>query len=307
MNYRSLMEAARAASTPDDASVARVRDRLADGLRPIAGLASPQIDAAAIARVRGRVRERSAPPAWGWGWAGGGVLAAAALALLMARSGDAPVADLALAGQVQLSSIVQVTAEGTGRASGVEGAWTMDWEAGTLHVDVVPNQGANVVVSTREARVEVVGTVFDVRRDVMGTHVSVARGQVRVTCLGGGTHELTSSDTVECGPTSAAGLLGRAAAMAERGAPHEDVLAGLDAAEALPGDALVQGEILAARLSPLLALGRHDDARRAAEAYLALPGGPREAEVRAAAASLALAAGDCEGARRLNPNVGCTP
>ena len=171
----------------------------------------------------------------------------------------------------------------------------MSWEAGTLRAEVEPHTGTGLSVLTEEARVDVVGTVFSVRRDALGVTTWVERGRVAVACTEGWAGELEPDDGPHtCLPVRPALLLGRADALLDAGAPSEEVLEALDLGleRAAEGSA-VMGELLARRLEVLGSTERIDEALADADAYLAL-GGSRAIEVRRFAGWLALAQRGCE-------------
>jgi hypothetical protein len=90
----------------------------------------------------------------------------------------------------------------------------LEWEQGTLKVEVEPERGIDLAVHTREAEVRVVGTRFSVTRDALGTGVVVTHGHVAVLCADGEKALLGAGEARVCPPTHAAGLLGRANALA---------------------------------------------------------------------------------------------
>lgn len=147
----------------------------------------------------------------------GGLAAAAVAAIgVMAWPPQAPptLQQLALSAddwsQLQASEHVQLSFSGQGSAQ-VEGKrHDLDWKQGRLSVSVTPLQDIELTVRTPEANISVVGTVFEVRRDTLGTTISVERGKVSVQC---GTHAatlLTMGEEQTCLPTTAVGLLNRA-------------------------------------------------------------------------------------------------
>jgi hypothetical protein len=188
--------------------------------------------------------------------------------------------------------------DGVGTVTGTSRDVQTRWSSGTLRAEVTPASGTRVAVVTEEARVEVIGTVFSVTRDRLGTTTRVERGQVRVTCQDGQSRSVGPDDGPStCAPTSPAGLLARADALLDAGADPELVRAALDAgvASSEAGSA-VRGELLVRRMSALGAEGRVSEALADAHAYLDGPA-PRAVEVHRYAGWLAWGARDCATAR----------
>lgn len=175
----------------------------------------------------------------------------------------------------------EVVDERVGRAPHIH------WEAGTLAIDVTPNRGIDLVVETDEGSVQVVGTAFAVTRDALGTHVSVDRGHVRVSCVAGTERALGAGDETTCLPLRAAAWLGRAQALLVAGQPTDDVLDAITHGLALaaPADP-ASGELVALRIRVLVDAGRYPEALAAAYAYLASGAATRRGEVEALAAEL---------------------
>lgn len=252
-------------------------------------------DATTLAAVRRRVETRS-------GRRSPLRPLAVALPLLAAAAAVAwwvrpePTLDTPLdAGAVALGPLVQVTASGSGHATGTARALHLDWTRGTLQVEVEPGQGVQLTVTTEEAAVRVVGTGFQVVRDVLGTRVDVLHGRVAVHCAAGDDRELGAGDTLTCLPTTAARRLGRLRELQATLAP-DALLREADAAAALPdAPGAVAGELAALRTDALLRLGRDAEALAAAEQALAT-GTTRADELHRVAARLRLRADDCAGA-----------
>ena len=154
------------------------------------------------------------------------------------------------------------------------------WTRGTVEVEVEPNRGVDLQVQTPEGVVTVVGTAFDVTRDIAGTSVSVRRGKVRVACVEGDTVLLTGGHSITCRPATPAGFLARARHLLDDGGSASATLALVDRGlrDARPGP--VHDELLYLRIEQLLQLDRHDEARAAADLYLRQPSRPRSDEVR---------------------------
>jgi ferric-dicitrate binding protein FerR (iron transport regulator) len=236
--------------------------------------ALPEASPTAITRVRARIgrrpRRRVAP------LVGASLLLAASLAFLLVRlfpstpaplsAGlDAPVAWATL----QPTPEVQLDFQGSGTLGGTARSLALQWELGTLKVEVEPNRGIDLAVHTREAEVRVVGTGFSVTRDALGTAVSVSHGHVAVMCADGQNALLGPGETRVCVPTSPSGLLGRAHGLVEAGAALSEVLAAADAGLAAGATGAVQGELSLLRVETLGRLGRNTEALAAAEAALA--------------------------------------
>lgn len=309
---------------PTDAEVARARARLDPAHVSRGLLAHLPLEASPseVAVVRARLRERRrARHPFGWGLVLVPVaVAAAALVLLWPRGSD-PLPWLPPTGSVGPGDGVAVAPPGApldavlgestpyrsdrmalapageGRLAGTPEAPQVAWQQGTLQVEVTPERGTAFELTTREARVRVIGTAFEVTRDPLGTRVDVSRGKVEVTCLAGGVHVLGAAQTVTCWPLAAPGLLGRAQALEAAGAPAADVLATVEVA--LPtATGPFRDELSALRAEQLAALGRHAEALAEARTFLGrVPGGDRRTEVLAIAAAAALASEGCAGAR----------
>ena len=284
-------------SEPTVGQLTRVRSRLDAQLRSTRSLLTEGSEPhpAQIARVQARLRGVRRPARIGWTAPAFGAISLAALAVfgLSRPSGELPLTTLPLAGSVALSGEVQVEANGTGHATGAGQAWAIAWERGAVSVAVAPGTGQHVSVRTREAEVRVIGTQFVVDRGALGTTVSVAAGHVAVDCTTGEHHELAPGDEAECLPVTAAGLLARAHALGEAGRPAAAQLSAIEQGLALDPGVALEGELRAARLAPLIALGEIDAARLEAATYLATAGAPRADEVRRIAGRLAIHAGDC--------------
>ncbi|MFT5586341.1 MAG: hypothetical protein ACI9VR_003938, partial [Cognaticolwellia sp.] len=252
-----------------------------------------------------RVRARLRKPAPSRAWVGGLVLAAGALLVLGSTQlpqDPAPLAQaLASAGQAEITPDLQATWQGSGRITGTEEAPIVDWDKGSLHLELTPDQGVDLQVRTREASVLVLGTVFDVDRDVLGTTVSVTRGSVQVNCTQGPNPTLNAGEQHTCLPVSAAASASRLQSLQDQASQtRRDEIAramNLDDAE---GDVL--SELLALRLE----LNAQDQdwsaVQRDALAYLEI-GGPRALEIRTLAAQLQQREGDCAGVRTLLSSV----
>lgn len=173
---------------------------------------------------------------------------------------------------------VQLSAEPP--VGGTRAAPVLQWDDGLLDVKVTPHQGVDLTVSTPEATIRVVGTVFSVDRSHRATRVTVTEGTVRVTCIGGQETPVHGGDERTCLPADPASLLIRLAELNRSGASAterlETATAGLGAVDA---DSPVRAELLAHRTLALADAGRIDEALGAAEDYLASGDGPRRSEL----------------------------
>ncbi len=159
---------------------------------------------------------------------------------------------------------------GEGAMVGTQDAPHLRWHDGTVRVEVEPNQGVQLTVSTEEATVRVVGTAFSVTREAHATEVHVDHGEVRVTCASQPERRLTDGEHLRCLPDELPALLLRASALAAEEAAAADRLETLDRADALAAnDAPAAGELLAHRVRALEDADRLDEAAAAAERYLA--------------------------------------
>jgi len=251
-----------------------------------------------LTRLRARVRAAESKSAASsvMSWLGlpgtlavGGLLAAAATAIVVLPGMSAPdplalsFADGAAAG-VEVAPGVVMTADGAGELSGTETAPRLAWASGAVDISVEPGAGLDVQVATDEATVRVVGTVFRVERDALGTTVSVSRGKVAVECVDQDERFVPAEQSITCLPTSAAGLLGRAQALPPG---TEAVLAAVEAGLASAPDSAIQTELSALRVDHLAHTQQFDAAIAAAERHLAVPEMGRRAEVARIGATLA--------------------
>jgi ferric-dicitrate binding protein FerR (iron transport regulator) len=283
---RGALDAFARETEPPDGAVERLRGahvpRAIAALRPV--------DEVAAARLGARIRSRRAPRR-----VGPVVLAlgacAAGVALLLAPPSAPRALDQALTSstpaQLTLTDDVTLSFTGTGHAAGPPSAPHIQWDVGTLDVDVTPHRGIDLVVDTLEGRVHVLGTAFTVRRDALGTAVVVLRGTVEVACGVEALVRVDAGGVRTCLPTRAAGWLGRARALRDAGAPADAVLDAIDRGRALGDDGDdALGELAALRLDVLVVAGRYTEALDAADAYLRSGASARRAEVEALAARL---------------------
>ncbi len=200
-----------------------------------------------------------------------GAAALGAAALYVRGSGLEPRSPMDLGGggavDVALREGVRISGAGEAVLSGERGARRVALEGGALHFEVRPDAGLSLEVATAEGQVAVVGTVFDVSRDVLGTAVAVSRGAVRVACEGGEEHLLHAGERARC--RSARGYLERGKEVAAAGGGPEAVLAATEGAASLPAEPAVRAALDALRLSALGRAGRHAEALTGARAWLA--------------------------------------
>jgi ferric-dicitrate binding protein FerR (iron transport regulator) len=308
--FRDILSRFRRETEPSARAVARVKDRIGgqvDDLEVSRALLQhlPGVDPYAPARVKARLAARQPTRARRVRTYGGVALVAAAagltLVLALPDPGVAPVqAQLQATDQtVELAPSPEVTLayRGTGSLEGTRQAPRIAWEAGTVHLEVEPRQGIELVVATAEAQIEVVGTAFDVTRDALGTQVAVEHGRVRVTCHDGVATLLGAGEHTTCLPTTAHGMLARARALQDQGASRELLLTTATVAlERHPEASLVNHELQLVRIESLYSLGLEAEALEQARAYLDSGAQLRRDGVLTLATRLAWSAGGCEAA-----------
>lgn len=243
---------------------------------------------------------RTAPSPWLIGGLTVALAAASAAMVLRARTDDGTAPNAI--GRLDSETVwagrrldgVDLTYRGAGEVAGSEVAPRINWQRGTLNVEVMPGRGLDVRVQTREAEVRVVGTGFTVKRDALGTSVEVRHGVVETSCVGEAPVALHQGDQVTCLPSSPAGLLGRAQALQESGAEVALVAASLDRGLALTslGDP-IGAELGAMKVEVLAASGQGSAALESAHALLKAGGSARADEVIRLAAGLAAEQGGC--------------
>lgn len=268
------------------------------------------LDPVALARIRARLERPPRPRSSGWlvGACAGGLVAAVSAMVWMPSVGRAwmstspqPVSVPlgTTANELALTPDVVAAVEGEGKVEGDTKNLHVRWESGRISLEVTPEQGVDLEVTTDEGVIHVVGTGFDVVRDALGTAVRVRHGRVRVDCANGGSVRLDGGQEHTCLPRTASGMLGRARALQDRGAPSAEVLGAVDGGLTLAGPGPVRDELRFLELSGLLAAGRPDAARPVAAELLAVPGNPRRIEVTRIALALAVLQPDCPAARPL--------
>ena len=272
-----------------------------------------------LSRVEGRVFSAPQPRSWGipilaacslglagllaWALGPAAEIPEAELSAPVAVQAAAPPEATALAGEEGRTTIldgkVSLVWKGRGSLGGARLSPVVEWDRGTVEVEVEPKQGIQLSVQTREAMVKVVGTGFEVRRDVQGTAVFVRHGMVEVTCADGGPSVLIGAGQQRlCAPTTAVGMLARARARQSAGTPAAELLPlveqGLGAAD--PSD-VVEGELNVMKVQLLQELDRKAEALQTAERYLQNPSAPRVVEMHRVAAALGMATGGCDAAK----------
>lgn len=275
---------------------------LRDALRDYAAQTEPPdaLVTQAVSRVMDEVQ--SPGPGRGW-WIGGGALALLLGALAwwgsaLSPSPPVPPQPLALSSPEAVSSValaegVDADLRGEGEAVAAGGRLTVRWQVGQLTLRA-PDAHQTIEVITGEGRLSTEhGTLF-VERSALGSRFEVRAGAGMLRCEGAPAVSIEAGAGDLCLPTTAAGWRARALALSKAGASPTEVLDALDAglARVEAADPL-QAELEAARVQPLLDLGRAQDALEAAERYLAGPPRPRTQALRRVAASIALRHGDC--------------
>lgn len=168
-----------------------------------------------------------------------------------------------------------------------EGRAEVSGEEVALAAGALTAADGRFVLRTREAEVRGTDALVHLDRDVLGTHVRVERGSVEVSC--GAAPARTVNGEHLCPPTSAEGLLARAAALT-----GEERMEALDAAVALAGQPTTRAEALFQR-----GLARVDAPAAAIadlEAAEATGASLRPDELSRALARLYAATGRCEAA-----------
>lgn len=274
----------RAATEPTPGALARVeaRIRFPGG---VLRAAAAEPSSAALSRVQGRSGRRGTRRVPVLGVA----FVLAMCLLIYALTPRFSARDLAAQAptSASLSPEVAVRYAGEGRVDGERRDLVIHWQIGTLETDVEPDRGVHVAVVTDEARVVVHGTAFSVDRTALGTAVSVARGEVEVTCGVDAPVILRAGEHAGCLPVRASGELARARELRSRGVESVRVLGVIERGAKMPdASPAVLGELLALRIDVLVADENDSDALIAAEQYLAAGYTPRRAEVESIAATL---------------------
>ncbi len=172
------------------------------------------------------------------------------------------------------------------------------WQAGWAEVDHRLRPGFSLEVSTAEGRISSLGSSLTIERSELGTRIIVDRGEALVRCASGADAALAAGATQLC-VRPRPEMLVQAAELREAGRWLDVVLV---TEAALQGDESDQSwtwyELLAMRISALVALERVAEARGDLETYLAADRGPRQVAYRVLAVELAARASDCESVER---------
>lgn len=302
-----------AATKPNDAAQERVASRLGlstddEAMRRLLQ-AAPKPDDFMFDRVMARLRQsiragRRVRMPWGTGplVAAGAAMAVLAVGILATpKLVEQPPPVMIAATLESTESVlstpapgVQLEYSGWGFLSGSERQPRLQWGAGSLHVEVAPGEGIDLRIETPNGEVQVVGTVFDVHVDDLGTRVSVDRGKVQVSCELGATSLLTADEETTCVRTSSANLLTFADMARARGGSSTRILSLVDQGLALePESREVRDSLRLVRFEQLMQLHRTTAARSAADDYLANPDAARRVDVLRTTAKLAFADGSC--------------
>lgn len=239
--------------------------------------------------------------AWPWARTAAALalLAAPALVLLalLVRPDPAPeqpVGPIALSPSerpLSLQPHVSVRPDGAGTAL----PGRIDWEQGTISVEVTPHQGVLLEVLTEEASVRVVGTAFAVSRDLFGTAVSVQRGEVSVRCRGSSPEPLAAGSSLRCFSSAETGV-GYALSLERQRAPAEERLAAVRRAKRAPSSSPeTPAALLSLEVDALLLLSRTPEAAGIVAEALSSGQGVPDRSLSAVAAA-AVTSGDCRAA-----------
>lgn len=257
-------------------------------------------DSERVGRLRGRVQERRRQARRGRNRPWIAVLLPAGVAFgwwTLGRDGPISEQELEAEGAPQMLAIsrdVGVRFDGKGQINGTEREPHIRWEAGTLIVEVKPDRGVKLDVTTREATVRVIGTGFTVQRDALGTLVEVAHGKVEVMCAGKEPTFLEKDEAALCLPTSPASLLARAALLRDRGAEIDTVLGTVDSALSSQTEpSPVRNELLLLRMQALAEAEQPAVALADANRYLDSEDPYRRDEVLRFAAAVAMESKGC--------------
>lgn len=277
MPERDLLRTYRDATGPDPAQVARVLGGPPRApRRPYAGVLGAVVLVGILALVVRQVpapAEEAPPP----------------------EAPPAPVAtDIADGASEPLPGLL-LAADGVGTIEAGPGHARLVWVVGELRATVPPDVGLDVV--TDDAHVHAAGAEVRVVRDALGTDVHPVRGAVDVACGDGAPQPVAEGASRFCLPVQPAGWLGRAQALASRGAPPSEYRAAAEAGLAAGARGSVEAELDVVRIRSLLADKRDDDALTSVRDYLAAGHAERRAEVLALGIGLADRVGACEDAR----------
>ena len=170
---------------------------------------------AELATIRRRLKavkpQRDRPPLYLLSLGIAGAMAAGSLVMLLPPEPIQQTLSAESWSEVQAHDNVLLAFSGQGDLHAKGRVHNIDWKNGRLKVSVTPKQGIDLTVRTPEARVAVIGTVFEVRRDTLGTTITVERGKVEVSCGEEPSLMLTAEQgSHTCMPVTAMGLLNRA-------------------------------------------------------------------------------------------------
>ena len=237
-------------------------------LRRFAEETEPSLESVRSLRLRLEERPATRPSVAGpltLGLALGAAAAAVALIVLI-RAGEPPALDQALVAELepqQVEPVLGVTLDfqGLGHLGGTADAPEIEWQAGTVEIEVQPAAGKALLVRTREGTVRVVGTRFDVTRDALGTRTRVTVGTVAVRCVGLDERDLTAGESHTCAPVTPAGMLARARALQGGAGSTDLILAAVARGLSMPGlQAAVQVELRIVEIEALRDVGRTPEA-----------------------------------------------
>ncbi len=261
-DYAEAMRATAKLTTADEAMVARVQARLDSGVAP-----SPWRRVVPIAAVL--LAGLGAGVAW---WS--------TQAPTVERVGE----------RLTVDGVSVARIDGEGAHALVDGTLRVDWIVGRLELLAEPSLPVEVV--TREGSTLAPQGGVVVVRDAMGSHVEAVAAEAEVACGDAPERVVAVGEVHTCLPTTASGWLGRAHALAERGA-HDDALASVDAGLALVPDGTVAVELMTAGMEVALATHDLDAAVAFAEEALAVGPSARGEELHRVAARGWLIGGDC--------------
>jgi hypothetical protein len=222
----------------------------------------------------------------------GGAMAVVAVALAWPRDPRVE-AVLTAAATSAPTPEVHLAWDGEGALSGTRYAPRIAWSRGQVEVEVEPERDVDLVVETPEAMITVVGTVFTVTRDRLGTRVDVSRGTVDVVCQGLEPVRVTAGGSTTCLPVRGAELLGRARLLQAQGASGTDVLDTIERGLERQASGPIRSELLALEVAQLASAGRDREALDKADEYLASGDPLRRSDVRRLAARIALREHGC--------------
>lgn len=296
MDPRRWLEALGRETAPEPEAVDRARARLAQTLDPSALRALlreiPAPPPEAAARVRARLEAPLAAPTR-WRRRAAAAAGALLLAAWLLWPSPAPL-DVALSAELPAPTTegLQLDVSGDGQLQGTVEAPRVLWREGDLGL----TSERPFELETREALVRGQRARLTLRRDPLGTHLSLLEGEATLRChLDGDEQIVRSGGAASCLPVSAEGLLARARALHAGGAAPEALLPELERAERL-ADGPLLAELRAWRVE-LLARAGDPRALPQARDWLAQGHQLRREAILRIAAGLALRAEGCDGAR----------